>query len=135
MYDVLSLVGRVLFAFLFIGSGINHFKNLQMLVGYAQYKKLPLAKPAVLVSGLAFLLGGLSVALGVLPYWGALAIGITLLPTAFIFHNYWTETDAQAKQNEQMAFTKDLALAGAALALAAYLHHLGTNIPFVLFLG
>lgn len=116
--DILFIVGRVLFALLFLGSGIGHFKALDAMVGYAQYKKLPLAKPAVMVSGAIFFVGALSVALGVFGLYGALAIAIVMFPTAIIFHNYWTIEDAQAKQTEQIAFNKDIALAGAALVIA-----------------
>jgi hypothetical protein len=42
-----------------------------------------------------------------------------LVLAAVIFHNFWTETDATAKQNEMTAFMKDLALAGAALIIFA----------------
>ena len=126
--ELVQAVGGVLFAFLFIGSGIGHFKAVDAMVGYAQYKKLPLAKPAVLLSGAIFLLGGLAVLAGsvvssVATYggYGALAIAITLFPTAIIFHNFWTIEDAQTKQTEQIAFNKDLALAGAALFIAAAL--------------
>jgi uncharacterized membrane protein YphA (DoxX/SURF4 family) len=42
-----------------------------------------------------------------------------LILAAFIFHNFWKETDATAKMNEQIAFNKDLSLAGASLILFA----------------
>jgi uncharacterized membrane protein YphA (DoxX/SURF4 family) len=89
------------------------------MTGYAKYKKLPAAKLGVLASGLFFLLGGVYVALGLWVDLGALLLAITLVLAAVIFHNYWKETDATAKMNEQIAFNKDLALAGAALILFA----------------
>jgi uncharacterized membrane protein YphA (DoxX/SURF4 family) len=36
-----------------------------------------------------------------------------------IFHNFWKETDANTKMQEQIAFNKDISLAGAALILVA----------------
>lgn len=113
------VIGRILFAALFIGSGIAHFAKLEMMTGYAKYKKLPAAKLGVMASGLFFLAGGLSILLGLWVDLGALLIAITLVLAAFIFHNYWKESDATAKQNEQMAFNKDLALAGAAFIIFA----------------
>ena len=113
------VIGRILFAALFIASGIAHFAKLEMMTGYAKYKKLPAAKLGVMVSGLFFLAGGLSILLGLWVDLGALLIAITLVLAAFIFHNYWKESDATAKQNEQMAFNKDLALAGAAFIIFA----------------
>ena len=117
--NAVLLVGRILFAALFITSGIAHFAKLEAMTGYAKYKKLPAAKLGVLASGLFFLLGGVYVALGLWVDLGALLLAITLVLAAVIFHNFWKETDATAKMNEQIAFNKDLALAGAALILFA----------------
>ena len=117
--NAVLLIGRILFAALFITSGIAHFAKLEAMTGYAKYKKLPAAKLGVLVSGLFFLLGGIYVAIGLWVDLGALLLAITLILAAFIFHNYWKETDATAKQNEMIAFNKDLALAGASLILFA----------------
>ena len=117
--NAVLLVGRILFGALFITSGIAHFAKLEMMTGYAKYKKLPAAKFGVLASGLFFLLGGVYAVIGLWVDLGALLLAITLVLAAFIFHNFWKETDATAKQNEQIAFNKDLSLAGAALILFA----------------
>ena len=113
------LVGRILFAALWIGAGFAHFKNLEAMTGYAQYKKLPAAKLGVLVSGLFFLVGGILILLGVWVDLGALLVAITVILAAVIFHQYWKETDANTKMQETMAFNKDIALGGAALILFA----------------
>lgn len=111
------VIGRILFALLFITSGIAHFAKLEAMTGYAKYKKLPAAKFGVLISGLFFLLGGIYIAAGFWVDLGALMLAVTLLIAAVVFHNFWKETDATAKQNEMIAFNKDLSLAGAALIL------------------
>ncbi|NBQ98208.1 MAG: DoxX family protein, partial [Microbacteriaceae bacterium] len=49
--DIVMIIGRVLFALIFISSGINHFTKSNDMVGYAQFKKVPAAKAAVLLSG------------------------------------------------------------------------------------
>jgi hypothetical protein len=38
---------------------------------------------------------------------------------AVIFQNFWTETDATARQTAMMGFNKDIALAGASLIILA----------------
>ncbi|MEY4100817.1 MAG: hypothetical protein RLZZ567_59 [Actinomycetota bacterium] len=101
------------------------------MTGYAQYKKVPAAKLSVILSGLMILVGGIFVALGIYADLGALLIALFLIPTAFMMHNFWKETDATAKMNETIAFFKDLSLAGAALiiyALVAGGAELGINI-------
>ncbi len=120
--DVVLIIGRLLFAALFIASGISHFAKLEAMTGYAQYKKLPLAKLNVILSGLIFLGGGIYIALGFWVDLGALLIGLTLVAAAFIFHQFWKETDANTKMQENLAFNKDLALAGAALILFALIY-------------
>ena len=114
--DIVLLVARVLFAFLFIGSGIGHFKAREAMTGYAKFKGVPAAGAAVVLSGLVFLLGGLGILLGVYAAYASLAIAGAVGLTGITMHAFWKETDAQAKMNEQIAFNKDLALAGAGLA-------------------
>ena len=115
--SAIVLIGRILFALLFINSGINHFTKLEAMTGYAKYKKLPAAKLGVLLSGLMILAGGLFILLGIWADLGGLLIGVFGILAAFIFHNFWKETDATAKMNESIAFFKDIALAGAALII------------------
>lgn len=117
--NAVLVIGRVLFALIFITSGISHLTKLEAMTGYAQYKKIPAAKLSVVVSGLMILVGGLYIAFGVYADLGALLIAIFLIPTAFLMHAFWKETDATAKQNESIGFFKDLSLAGAALIIFA----------------
>jgi len=106
------------------------------MTGYAQYKKVPLARVSVYISGVMILLGGLYIALGFYADLGALLIAIFLIPTAFIMHAFWKESDATAKQNETIGFFKDLSLAGAALIIFALLRggaDFGSNVGTLLF--
>ena len=135
--EIALIAGRVLFALLFISSGINHFTKTAAMTGYAQYKKIPMAKFSVYLSGLMILLGGIYIVLGFYADLGALLIAIFLLPTAFLMHAFWKENEATAKQNESIAFFKDLSLAGAALIIFALLrggadfgNHVGTLLFF-----
>jgi hypothetical protein len=117
--DVVLVIGRVLFALIFINSGIAHLTKLEAMTGYAKYKKVPAAKLSVIVSGLMILVGGLYIALGIYADLGALLIAAFLIPTSFLMHAFWKETDATAKQNESIGFFKDVAMAGAALIIFA----------------
>jgi putative oxidoreductase len=110
-------IGRILFALVFINSGIAHFTKLDAMVGYATYKKVPAPKFFVPVTGIAIILGGLGVALGIYADLAALILVIFLLAAAFQMHNFWAETTPEGKMNETVAFFKDLGLAGAALIL------------------
>ncbi|MDR7381809.1 DoxX family protein [Promicromonospora iranensis] len=114
--DVVLLIARVLFVALFFGSALGHLTQTDGMAGYAASKGVPMAKAATLASGVLMLLGGLSVLLGVWGDLGALLLLVFLLPTAFLMHAFWRETDPSAKQTEMIQFNKDVALAGAALA-------------------
>lgn len=110
-------IGRILFAIVFVRSGIMHLTKLEAMTGYAKYKKVPAAKFFVALTGIAIILGGLWVALGIYADLGALIIAAFCLAAAFQMHNYWAETTPEAKMTESVAFYKDLGLAGAALIL------------------
>ena len=137
--SAILLIGRILFALLFINSGINHLTKLEAMTGYAKYKKLPAAKLGVIVSGLMILAGGIFILLGIWADLGGLLIGAFGIVAAIIFHNFWKETDATAKMNETIAFFKDMALAGAALIIfglvakhgdIAFGWHIGSHLNF-----
>ena len=135
--NAVLLVGRVLFALIFLNSGIGHLTKTAAMTGYAQYKKVPAAKLSVIVTGLMILVGGIFIVLGLYADLGALLIAAFLIPTAVMMHAFWKETDATAKMNETIAFFKDLSLAGAALIIYAVLHagasfgpHVGTLLAF-----
>jgi uncharacterized membrane protein YphA (DoxX/SURF4 family) len=134
--EIALIIGRVLFALLFISSGVNHFAQNSAMTAYAKYKKIPMAKIAVYISGLMLVLGGIYIALGFYADLGALLIAIFLIPTAFLMHAFWKESDATAKSNERIAFFKDLSLAGAALIIFALLRggaDFGSNAGTLLF--
>ena len=134
--EIALIAGRVLFALLFISSGINHFTKNEAMTGYAKYKKVPMAKAAVYLSGLMILLGGIYIVLGFYADLGALLIALFLIPTAFLMHAFWKETDPTAKQNETIGFFKDLSLAGAAFIIFALLRggaDFGSNVGTLLF--
>lgn len=115
MWNGLFWVGRILFATLFVLSGLNHFMQLDAMTGYAESKGLPAAKPMVLLSGAAILAGGLSVLFWQYVVWGAGLLMVFLLAAAFTMHDFWAIEDEQQKQNEMTQFMKNLSLAGAAL--------------------
>jgi putative oxidoreductase len=135
--DVVALIGRILFALLFIGSAYGHLTQSEAMAGYAASRGVPQARLAVLGSGVLMLIGALMVLLGIWLDLGALLLVIFLVPTAVLMHSFWKETDAMAKQTEMISFQKDIALAGAALLIlslyAGYGADLGITITGPLF--
>ena len=117
--EILFLLGRVLFGGFFIISGIRHFQHLDMMAGFTASKGFPAAKPAVMASGLMIVLGGISILLGLRPFFGVVLITLFLIPVTFWMHNYWDDKEPMTRINNQVNFMKNLALLGAAWMLLA----------------
>ncbi len=117
--EVVMLIGRILFAFMVVSGGLNHLTKAEAMAGYAAYKKVPSPKLANFVSGILLLASGLSVILGVYADLGAVVIAALLVLMALKMHDFWAQTDAQAKQMETIAFWKNISMAGGALFIFA----------------
>jgi putative oxidoreductase len=126
--DVIVLIGRILFASLFLGSAYGHLTQTKAMAGYAASKKVPSPEAAVFGSGILLVVGALMVLLGVWADVGALLLVLFLVPTAILMHNFWTEQDPQTQQMEQIQFSKDLALAGGALLAFALFAYTGDDL-------
>ena len=116
-YEALFLVGRLIAGSYYVMSGATHFLHLEMMTGYAKSKNVPLAKWAVLFSGLLLLLGGVSVLTGVYPQIGVLCIAAFFAGVTFKMHNFWADTDPMMKMVNMTNFMKNLGLLGGALAM------------------
>lgn len=115
--EIVAAIGRIVFGLYFLLSGINHFAQLQGMTEYAQHYGLPAPKFMVIVSGLMLLLGGLAFVTGYAVLVGAWLLAVFLVVAAFVFHAFWKLSDPMERANQQAHFGKNLALAGAALAL------------------
>jgi uncharacterized membrane protein YphA (DoxX/SURF4 family) len=132
--DELWLIGRILFCSLFIGSGIGQLVDLEGSTRYAAAKGIGPARPGVIASGVAFIVGGVSVLLGIWGDLGALLLIITLLPVTFLMHQFWAERDPVAKQNELSLFMKNIALIGGCVVLFSWFARdtFGFGLPYTM---
>jgi len=113
------LIGQILFALIFVSSGLSHLAKVDAMAGYAKFKKVPAAKLSVLMSGALLVVGGLSIMLGIYADLGALVISVLLIVMALKMHDFWAQADAQAKQTEMISFLKNISMAGGALFIFA----------------
>lgn len=118
--SVVILVGRVLFALVFLMSSIGHLTQSAAMAEYVRSKGVPAPRAVVLGSGVLLLVAGLMVLLGVWGDLGALLLAVFLIPTAVVMHPFWTRSDPQARVNDMNHFLKDLSLAGGALILVGF---------------
>jgi uncharacterized membrane protein YphA (DoxX/SURF4 family) len=116
MRKTLFLLGRAIFGGYFVYSGINHFRHMKMMSGYAASKGTPAPDAAVLGTGAMMLAGGASVLAGMKPRNGMAALIGFLIPTSIVMHRFWNE-EGQAQQADMINFTKNMALVGAMLML------------------
>ena len=119
--EIVMFIGRILFAAMFVLSGINHFTKAEAMTGYAQFKGVPQPKLANLVSGALLLAGGLSIILGIVADLGALVVSILLVIMAVLMHDFWKQSDPQAQQTEMIGFLKNISMAGGGLFMFAFM--------------
>ena len=115
--NAIFLIARILFALIFLLSAMGHITKADAMAGYAKFKGAPGGKFGVIASGVTMGLGALMVLLGIYGDLGALLVFATLIPINFYMHSYWKESDAQAKQMDQISFNKNIGLMGGSLAL------------------
>lgn len=115
---IIILLGRLLFSYIFISSGIHHFSA--DTIAYAAGQGVPYAQYAVPLSGVLALLGGLSILLGFQAKVGAWLIVLFLVPVTLMMHDFWTITDPMQRQMQMINFNKNLALLGGALYIAYF---------------
>ncbi len=128
--DALALASRILFVMVFLSSGLmGHLgPGRPMITQFAASRKIPSPAFVVPFSGLWIVVGSLSILLGIYGDVGALMIAVFVVATALLMHPYWKESDEQSKMEEQIQFSKDLGLAGGALALFVVYAALGSEL-------
>jgi len=135
----ICFLGRLCFSAIFIVAGINKIMNWdaseQYLVnqmldivsrsyteGWAQSlfdHLLPLAPTLLVLATIAELGGGLLILLGLQVRFGAFILCLFLIPTTFLFHNFWA-LEGSEQQLQMIMFLKNLSIFGGALVLLAF---------------
>jgi putative oxidoreductase len=115
--DVLLVLGRALFALLFVNSGLfGHLgEGGKQSREYARSLGAPNPELLVPLSGVTIIAGGLMVALGFWADLGALLIIGFLAGITPIMHAFWKIDDPQERVVQMSQFMKNVSLAGAAL--------------------
>lgn len=109
------LLGRFLFALIFIMSGPRHFTS--QIIAYAASEGVPLASIAVPLSGAIAFVGGLSILLGYRAKVGAWLIVLFLVAVTPMLHKFWAVTDPMMQQMQMAMFFKNASMLGAALVI------------------
>ena len=110
------LLGRLLFAMIFVMSGPMHFSS--QTIAYAASQGIPLASIAVPLSGVLALAGGLSIVLGFHARIGAWLIVLFLAGVTPMMHKFWGVTDPMMHQMQFIMFMKNVSMMGGALLIS-----------------
>ena len=112
------VLGRFLFALIFLMAGANHFNK--QTIGYAASQGVPLASIAVPLSGVLAIAGGLSILLGYRAKLGAWLIVLFLVPVTLMMHKFLGVQDAMMAQIQMVMFMKNVSMLGSALLLSQF---------------
>lgn len=116
----LDLVGRILFSGIFIMSAVgNKIPNFSGVAGFMASEGVPAAQVMLAGAIVLLLAGGLSIVLGYKARIGATLYLVFLVLATYFFHDFWTLSDPQARQEQTIQFMKNLSLMGASLILIA----------------
>jgi len=113
---LIVLIGRILYAAIFINSGIFHFSS--MAVEYARSQDVPYAGILVPLSGVMAVAGGLSILVGYKAKWGAGLIIAFLIPVTLMMHAFWHFNEPAQQQMQMSMFLKNTSMLGAAFLIA-----------------
>jgi len=122
--EIIYVIGRILFAAIFISGGYKHLTKSKEMGGYAKSMRVPAGEFMTIVTGIMILAGGIMVIFDFEMFYGALLIFLFLVPTSFMMHAFWKVADANMKQVQQIMFMKNMSIAGAALMLMYFTYGL-----------
>ena len=109
---------RVLLSGIFVFAGWQAFREPGGRAAAAE--KLGLPEPELLVraNGLAMVVGGAALALGIKPRLAAAALIASLIPTTVAGHPFWDETDPEARNRQLIQALKNVGIMGGLLTVA-----------------
>lgn len=113
------LLGRILIGQLFLLSGLGKIFAFNGTAGYMASKGLPMIPLLLVLTIVIEVGGGLMIIFGWRARLAAAILFLWLIPTTFIFHNFWGVPDAE-KMAQQINFQKNLAIMGAMLFIYAF---------------
>lgn len=114
------LLGRILFAAIFVISGFNKVFNMDGTVAYMMQAGMDFYVPQLAIAAIVFELGGgLMVLFGWHAKIGALLLFIFILAVNFAIHHYWDYPAAEAPF-QMINFFKNIAILGGTLYIMSF---------------
>jgi putative oxidoreductase len=118
MNNLLTLIGRLLLAALFLPAGLSKIGGFEGTVGYIGSVGLPVPTLAAIVAIVVEVLGGAALIVGYQTRIAAAVLALFTLVATVFFHAFWAMAPEQAFV-QQLMFFKNIAVVGGLLVLAA----------------
>lgn len=115
----LAVLARMLLSAIFLMSGVHKIMAWDETVTQMQSEGLANASVLLPLAIAAEIGGGLSVLLGLWGRLGAFGLFVFLIPTTFIFHDFWTY-EGQQQQMQMQHFMKNITIMGGLLMVTAF---------------
>jgi putative oxidoreductase len=116
---ILKQLAYLLLSVLFIQGGYRAYIQPGGRVEQVAALGIPEPELAVKVNGLAMVIGGAMLALGILPRLAAAVLFASLVPTTIAGHAFWKEETEAGRKQQQTQFAKNLGLLGGLLLVMA----------------
>jgi putative oxidoreductase len=117
--SLVPLFGRILLSGVFIMGGIGKITGFSFEESMVAAKHLPMPAVALGIALAIELVGGLAILTGLFTRWTAWIVVLYMIPTTFLFHNFWAVQGAD-RIDTLIHFEKNLAIMGGLLLLAAF---------------
>lgn len=114
---VITLLGRILLAAVFIPAGLQKLGGIDGVAGYIGSVGLPAPMLLAWAATIFEIVAGIAVLIGFQTKWASLALAAFCVFTGFVFH--FAAATGDAAQIQMIMFFKNLGLAGGFLVLAA----------------
>jgi len=115
---IFIVAGRFLLGLMFIIAGLRNFLRLEERFAFKTNYGFVLPRPLIVIGFAVQLIGGLSVAFGLWPFWGALALIAFTIPATVFYHNLLMFTGKEREPHIYFV-TVNMALCGAFLLVMA----------------
>ena len=130
--DVIFLIARVMLVQMFIMGGLLfHLGQRQEATAAAKSLGVPLATIGVPMTGIANIVGGLMVVLGVWGDVGAAVLAVNAFLFAAFMNPFW-KVDAEAQDEEMQHFLKDMTICAGLVVLFWVFNQVGAAAPLTL---
>ncbi len=117
--DILLAIGRIVFAVIFISSGLEKIMDLPSTAAAIGSKGLPMPQVLAIATAALEFGGGLLIVLGWQTRLAALALAAFTLVAAYYFHDFWHMPQGAERANAMIHAMKNLSIFGGFLMLAA----------------